>query len=348
MHKVSKSVVDRKALRAFFPFDNLQEEYLQRVLAKVSVKTFPKGTLIFKRGKAMSETFYLIDGNVDLVNSQFEISSVSPESDDCRFPLIETSPTQVSAVAKSEVTLYAIERDFLDLVMAWSQTGDNSMTNTKKPTEVEESSGGGSDWMSSLLQSPLFTQVPPANIQQLFTRFETLTVDAGEVIIREGEPGKHFYVIEKGAAKVVRQNGKLEVALTAGHYFGEEALVGETTRNASVVMATSGTLMRLGKEDFKTLLQEPVIRFVDVEEVRQAQVKGVSLQLLDIRLPIEFRHHHVPESQNLPLSKLRSRFKDLDMSTQYVVADNAGRRSEVAAHLLCQAGFDAYILKNAD
>ncbi|TQV84106.1 cyclic nucleotide-binding domain-containing protein [Exilibacterium tricleocarpae] len=337
-------------LRTFTPFDNLNDEYINRVQGRVKLRHVAKGTLVFKRGRALPESFYLVAGHIDLIDSSFAVTSLTPDSADVRFPLGGSSPPQVSAIAKSEVKLLSVERDFLDLVMAWSQSSDFSMTGLKDQ-QVEV--GGGeddddeSDWMSCLLRSPLFTQIPPANIQQLFTRFESVEVKSGEPVVKEGEQGDYFYVIESGEARVQSKTGKLEAVLCAGDYFGEEALVGDTTRNATVTMDTDGVLMRLDKDTFKALLQEPLLRYIDYEALREQSDGAGAIQVLDVRLPIEHRHRHVTGARSLPLSSLRGRFTALDRQQVYVITDDAGRRSEVAAQLLCQAGFDACILKDA-
>lgn len=350
---MSNLAINFETLKAFTPFDNLQDKYLQQVAAKVSIKAYPKGTLIFKRGKVNNESYYLIEGDVDLVNSQFEITSLATGSEARRFPLNDTSPSQVSAVAKSEVKLLSVERDLLDLAMVWSQSVDiadgQRDDNTEQPGRPFSQPPGEPevDWMSALLRSPLFTRVPPANIQQLFTRFEQLPVKAGDLVVKQDVPGDYFYVIERGRARVESKDGKVLVNLQAGQFFGEEALVGETTRNASVVMTTNGALMRLGKEDFQNLLQKPTVRFVEMDEVNQHRGGARALQILDVRLPVEFRFQHLKDALNIPLHRLRARFSSLNDKVIYVVTDDAGRRSDVAAHLLCQAGFDTYILKNS-
>lgn len=350
---MSNLTINFETLKTFTPFDNLQDKYLQQVAAKVTVREYPKGTLIFRRGKENNESYYLIEGDVDLVNSQFEVSSLNAESEARRFPLNESSPSRVSAVAKSEVKLLAVERDLLDLVMAWSQSGEIAEAQTdnyvQQPVRPLSQPPGERevDWMSALLHSPLFSRVPPANIQQLFARFEHVTVKAGDVIVKQDVPGDYFYVIERGRARVVSKEGKVIADLAAGQFFGEEALVGDTTRNASVVMTTEGALMRLGKEDFKNLLQKPAMRFVEMDEVNRYLGEERELQIVDVRLPVEFRFQHLKGALNIPLHRLRNRFSNLNPQAVYVVTDNAGRRSDVAAHLLCQAGFDAYILKNS-
>src|SRR5690606_21439096 len=139
-------------------------------------------------------------------------------------PLNAGSPTQVSALAKSTAILLVIERDFLDLVMAWSESGGDDY----QPLKEEEG-----DWMSALLQAPLFSKIPPANISQLFVRVEVQRATPGEVIIREGERGDYRSVLDTGSATVMHRPGHIRAGLRPGDYFGEEGLVGDTTRNAT-------------------------------------------------------------------------------------------------------------------
>lgn len=331
--------LQRDTLRGFTPFDRLSDEYLDKVLEKAEWVEMPRGTLIFKRGKTLDVQHYLMSGRVDLIDAQFQSTSLEAGSDNASFPLADHSPTQVSAVAKTDVELIALERDFLDLVLAWSQSGDHP--------EGVSAGADEHDWMSYLLESPLFTRVPPGHIQQLFVRFEEIDVATGDVIVREGEPGDYFYVLESGRARVTDKAGKVLAELGAGSYFGEEALVGDTTRNANVDMLSAGRLMRLEKADFKTLLQEPVIKAIPAAEWTERSASLSDYELLDVRLAVERRFGKLEGSRNIPLGQLRNTLAQLNKATAYVVADDAGRRSYVAIQLLAQAGLEVYLLEDA-
>lgn len=333
-------------LARFSPFNTLAFEYLSKVIEKASVKEYAKGAIIFKRGRELNHSMYLVSGNVDLIDSQFSITSISSEEDSHKVPLNSASPTQVSAVAKSPVVILSVESDFSDLVLAWSESGNQEGAEVADEHAEFEAAEEG-DWMSSLLQSPFFNKIPPGNIRQLFLRFKSQKAAADEVIIKEGERGDYFYVLELGSAKVLDKQGNILAALRPGDYFGEEALVGDTTRNATVQMLTPGKLMTLEKSDFLTLLQEPVRRFITYEELTKDLEPQNRYQIIDVRLPLERRFQSVPQSRNIPLSQLRKNLPDLDQSQVYVVTDDAGRRADVAAQLLNQAGYETLILQEA-
>lgn len=336
--------VTRELLQSFTPFDNLSPEYLDKALAKVAVREYLKGAQIFTQGERTDDSFFLLKGKVELLESNYCTHQVNTDSEQSRFALNQCNPHQASAVAKSRVQVLTIEREFLDLLLTWSQSGEYSLTGLQDHHIDVDGEDDGVDWMSNLLRSPLLQQVPPANIQQLFAHFETLEFDAGAVVIREGDAGDYFYVIESGSAQVTSKGSNSSVELIAGQYFGEEALVGETLRNATVTMMSSGKLMRLNKAAFTTLLQEPVLRYISFDDI--AAPEGG--QVVDVRLPIEFRQNSVPGSVNLPLGRLRKQLQQFSQGQRLVVTDDGGHRSQVAAHLLCQAGFDSYILQDAD
>lgn len=334
----------RAEVRFFSPFNALSSEYLDKVIEKAQLRELPKGKIIFKRGKTLDENYYLLEGRVDLIDAQFEKQTLDAGSEASRTPLNNGMPTQVSALAKTSVKLICLERDFVDLVLAWSQSGEV----VEHEQEPESPPADEHDWMSYLLEAPLFARVPPSNIQKLFVRFESVEFDAGSWVIREGEPGDFFYVLERGRAQVLNKAGEPLAEIGPGEYFGEEALVGETTRNAGVRMLTQGSLMRLEKQDFSELLQEPVMRSIDKQELQQLREKGRSVEILDVRLPLERRMGFIDKSRNIPLAKLRESLPELDGEHLYLVSDDSGRRACVAVQLLLQAGLDAMILSQSE
>jgi rhodanese-related sulfurtransferase len=131
--------------------------------------------------------------------------------------------------------------------------------------------------------------------------------------------------------------------LKMGDTFGEEALISEAKRNATVTMLSDGYLMRLGKEDFRKLLNEPFLEWVDYEQAKQIAASGG--QWLDVRLPSEFEHYHAPNAINIPLYSLRLKIKSLSRTTHYIVCCDTGRRSSACAYILSERGFHASVLR---
>ena len=78
--------------------------------------------------------------------------------------------------------------------------------------------------------------------------------DAGETIIREGEPGEEFFLISDGEVDVIRADHEV-ARLGPGDFFGEVALISGEPRNATVVGDRSAVdTYVLGKTDFQSAL----------------------------------------------------------------------------------------------
>src|SRR5690606_1030394 len=131
--------------------------------------------------------------------------------------------------------------------------------------------------------------------------------------------------------------------LGVGDTFGEEALISEAKRNATVTMLTDGVLMRLAKKDFRELLNEPLVRWVNPEQAEQLVTKK-GATWLDVRLPSEFQNLAIESAVNVPLYFIRLKLSTLDATRPVVVYCDTGRRSSAAAFILVEKGFDAYVL----
>ncbi|TVZ38515.1 Cyclic nucleotide-binding domain-containing protein [Alteromonadaceae bacterium 2753L.S.0a.02] len=342
-------MITRELLKSFVPFNGLEDEYLQEALNKIQVEEYQRGQMIFKRGRALSSKYFLLEGQVDLINSAFYVSTILDDSAAAQAALNNESPTLCSAVAKSAVVrVFTIDSELLDRLVAWSQSMsspglddiDLSSTGQFEVEEIDEQGGG--DWMAALLQAPLFSRIPLTQVQELFLRFEDIRLEKGDMVMKEGEKGDFFYVLVAGSARVFNRSESVDLVVQPGQFFGEEALLGDTPRNASIQMLTAGHLKRLNAEDFNALLKAPVVRYV---EDRVLEKLGKPYKLLDVKMPMEYRFQHRPGAINIPLSRLRNSMADLGRTSIYVVTDDAGSRADIAAHLLCQAGFEAMILK---
>lgn len=339
--------VAAETLAGLVPFGGLANSHLDDIRKHGRCQRYQADQVLFKRSEAGTMLVYLLAGSVDLTDAEFQATSVQAGTPRARHPLDDHDPHGVTAVTTSAVEVFLVPKDHVDLVLTWDQAGHYMVT------DLTESQGGAEgDWMSSLLSSSLFTTVPPANIQQLFSKFEEVRYSAGDAVVRQGEPGDYFYVIKQGRCRVTRtvarggESREVELAeLGPGQVFGEDALIGDTPRNATVAMSSDGQLMRLGQEDFQALLQNPVLEYVDHSGLAELQAENRVL-VLDVRLPGEFQRGRLPESRNLPLPVLRENFAKLDPGFLYVVTCDGGRRSMLGAYLLNQHGFDARVLKD--
>jgi len=96
---------------------------------------------------------------------------------------------------------------------------------------------------------PMFAPLPALTLERLARRLVPVSVTAGAWIIRQGEGGDRFYVVESGEVefsiddRVIRTEG-------AGASFGEIALLRDIPRTASVRAVTDAQLLTLARGPF--------------------------------------------------------------------------------------------------
>lgn len=333
-------------LRTFSPFDGMKPESLAAFARKVARKQAPKGRLLFTEGDEERQTFYLVSGSIDLLAEGEIVGSVRSGTPKSKSPLAHVLPRPYSAVVTSDRIEYLqIDSEFLDVAVTLDQTGAYKVMELNG---LDENGPGADDWMTALLQTKAFHKIPPANIQAVFMRLQRVDMRAGEVVIKQGDSGDYFYVVVKGSCSVAREtplnkDGVKLAELKMGDTFGEEALISEVKRNATVTMLTDGCLMRLAKDDFHKLLHEPLLEWVDYESAKRIAAEGG--QWVDVRLPSEFEHYRADGAINIPLHSLRLKMKALDRNRHYIVCCDTGRRSSACAYILSERGYQASVLR---
>jgi CRP-like cAMP-binding protein len=340
-----KQLIDKAVLKTLVPPSALNHESFHELAGKTYVEEVAAGKTIFRRGDTDKKTTYVLEGEVQLTSDKGISSTVVGGTTNARHPLAHNQPRQHTAVARSACKIARIDSDLLDILLTWDQLSGIEVSEIHPETGTNEDAE--TDWMTRILQSQAFRQIPAANIQAMFMRMQEKPARAGDTIIKQGDDGDYYYIIKSGKAKVTRPSktgAELVLAqLAEGDSFGEEALLSEAKRNANVIMLTDGNLMRLSKEDFNSLLKEPMVNWVTRSDAEARTAQGA--QWLDVRLESEFANDGIKGSINIPLFMLRMKAETLDPKSEYIVYCDTGRRSSAAAFLLNERGIRAFVLK---
>lgn len=336
--------VNEARLRQFSPLDGMKSESLRSLARQVTITELGANRVLFRAGDTDRRTIWLASGTLDLREGDRTIAILRGGTPEARRPLSPTLPRKFTARVLDPIQYLAIDSDLLDTLVTWDQTGVYEVGELQR----QFVSGEESDWMTTLLQNPAFQRIPPPNIQAIFMRMQRVNCRAGEVVIQQGTEGDCFYAIVSGRCSVTRETplsrqGISLAELGPGAAFGEEALISDAKRNATVSMLTGGALMRLNKQDFLELLKEPLQQWVDYPQARKIIERGG--RWLDVRLPSECQSLTIEGALNIPLCFLRVKLSALDRCVPYVVYCDTGRHSSAAAFILLELGFDACVLR---
>jgi putative ABC transport system ATP-binding protein len=105
-----------------------------------------------------------------------------------------------------------------------------------------------------LRHSDIFSKLTPDALTEVARKMTKEKFSTDEIIIRQGDPGEKFYLIQKGLADVIVDDGKARKVvanLNDGDFFGEAALITGEPRNATVRSRSDTILYSLNKQAFK-------------------------------------------------------------------------------------------------
>lgn len=329
-----------RVIRQLIPLSTLPFTKFEALCAQIKIEDAEEGQFLFKCGDERNDLVYLIDGSVTLQTDLLKIETIKSDSSSARFALAHQIPRKVHAVASSRIRFLRLNADMMKSAQDVPYEEAESFMVVE---EVEDND----DWMTTLLKSPVFRALPPANLQKILIGMQEVRVDAGTVIVNQGEPGDFYYIIKRGQCLVSRKPApsakEIKLAqLGDQDTFGEDALISGEPRNVSVSALTDVSLLRLGKEQFLTLIKQPTLKYISYKDAQDLVAKGADL--IDVREPDEYKPKHLPFSINLPFFSLRMQLKTLNRQHPIVVVCQNGKMSETAAFILMRHKFNALIL----
>ena len=350
--------------KTLIPLKAMTERHLAELLSTTEPEMVFRGQSLMSCGDYDHQHLYLLHGEIELVDADGYKQCV--KATNSLLPIAHQQPRQHNAIALTDCSVLRLDSERVDKLLAWSQIAEYLLLDFSYQPDLDEDA----DWIATVLRSNLFFKVPPTNVESIFSRFQPEVVSAGDVILRQGELGDKCYFIKEGEAEVVRASDAASapehVAMIGpGRCFGEDALVNETVRNATVIMRSHGVLMTLAKVDFIRLLKEPALPSLGINQwlaLSQGEVVSSKREseskesedggkkaapptiVIDARTEEEYAEGHLPLAINIPLNLLRIKMRQLQKTADYLVYCETGRRSGALAHIMEKQGFKARVL----
>lgn len=326
-------------LRSLTPLNVLSEQQWRELRSQLVPQPLLAGQLLFRLGDQARLTYYLLAGELSLRAPDGRQQRLSAGSEASCLPLSPSLPRLHEARALTDVSVLALDSATLDRLLTWRLAYQDLLLELGQDH-------GEVEWLERLLDNPLFSRVPPSNVRAMLGRLRRIELKAGSSVLREGEAGDCCYFLYSGRAEVMRGvDSALQVLaeLEVGACFGEEALLADRPRNATVTLLEDGVVLRLDRQDFFALLKAPVVDEVSLAEAARLLASGA--QWLDVRLQEEYERGHALESLHMPLQLLRLKARLLDKARTYLCYCDSGKRSASAVFLLSQLGFNACTLR---
>lgn len=152
--------------------------------------------------------------------------------------------------------------------------GCNNSSEREQDCQETRANQEYADTIMFLSKVPLLKRLPQDEHPLLATAIDVAEYKPGEVVIRQGDTGNELFVIKKGVAHVwsAEENSDAQIVakLKGGDYFGENALLHEAPRNATIIAETALTTLKISRERFQHLKLHQKLQFAK----RKAVVAG--------------------------------------------------------------------------
>jgi putative peptide zinc metalloprotease protein len=239
----------RALLRRIPLFATMDDAELDLLCSQLRVEQFAPGRTIIRQGDPGDRFYIVYRGHVEVTQrDENGVSNVVEQLERGRYfgelALLNDAPRNATCRATVPTELLSLSRgDFERLVKArfgLRETVDRSLTRAELLRGV-----------------PLFDDLDAHQIQLIAAQMREERYEPGEAIIRQGEVGETFYVIESGRLETsVRQDGGERVVAQRGpgEYVGEIALLMQVPRTATVRALTAVQVLVLQREDFDRLV----------------------------------------------------------------------------------------------
>lgn len=234
-----------------FLFSHMDDEQSSLVLGAMVEKLIPRsGIKVISQGD-QGDYFYVVEkGKFDIyVNPSGaigpgpdglgkKVATIEPGGSFGELALMYNAPRAATVMSvESNCTLWALDRVTFRRIL---------MDSTFQRRRLYE---------SFLEEVPILSTLTKYERSKIADALETQSHPAGTTIIKEGDAGEAFYLLESGEAEAYKSGSQGPVKqYRKGDYFGELALLNDAPRAASVVSRTDVKVATLSKDGFQRLL----------------------------------------------------------------------------------------------
>ena len=326
-------------LNGFTSLNTLSAQQYTDLKPQLIIQHFLAGQTVVCLAESMQKTCFLVSGDVFYRSEKGVELYIEAGSEESQHALPTNTSESYSLLAATDCSVVLIDRNRLAGLLTWQQASQDLLLEL-------DAEGEDMEWLSALLDNPLFSRVPAVNIREMLQRLHRLDLPKGSAVIEEGGRGDRCYFLRSGSAQVSQyRDGHERVLadLSMGACFGEEALLSDAPRNATITLLEDSHVLYLDRVDFLELLKAPVTQEMSFAQVGQLLEQGA--QWLDVRRFDEYERGHAAQALNMPLDLLRLKARLLDKDKTYLCYCDNGKRSQSAVFLLTQLGFKAYGLQ---
>jgi len=231
------------ALSKVSVLSGLSDEQLYRLVPLLETITYGRGSYVIREGE-LGDAFYIVESGM------FAVERNGRLLDDEKSRMREGDSFGGASLLDRTVTMRTADVRCLEDGDVLRMTKADFVANLGHLEDIRNM------WhLVALRRTKLFSHLPESKLLEIAAASGKAQFRKGDLIIKHGERGDKFYIIEKGTCEVIGTSGKVLNRMDAGTPFGEAALLSESKRTASVqVVSEQCSVLSLQRSEFHTLL----------------------------------------------------------------------------------------------
>ena len=248
-------------------FESLSPETLAGLPGAIQQHSYGDGAAILRQGERGDQLCWLAEGSVrvwveDGAGLPCDVAKLGPGAIFGETALLDDRQRRTATViAEGPVQVISLARPaFAKLLAALGQQADRVGEHLRTA--------------AALRSHPLFQGLDAAGLRDLLKAAEVVHAENGQVLVRQGEPGEHLFVVREGLVAVER-DGRTLARLQPGAWFGELVLLGSQVRTATVTALQPCVLVRLPRHALDGALARDLQGAAHLLEVASERLEAV-------------------------------------------------------------------------
>jgi cAMP-dependent protein kinase regulator len=236
-----KKKIKERCLTSFL-FNNFDDVEISTIVDALEEKHYKKDDYIIKQGDS-GDNVYIIEKGELICEKVFNkgdpptyLKTYKEGELFGELALLYNAPRAATIYAKTDCVLWALDRLTFNSIV--KESAINKREKYKKFLET----------------IPLLSTVESYELYSICDAIKTEKYEKNQYIIKEGEQGDKFFILDEGEAVATKENMNFKKQYIKGDYFGELALLRNAPRAASVMAVTDCKVLTLDRPAFKRLL----------------------------------------------------------------------------------------------
>jgi cGMP-dependent protein kinase len=248
----------KAALAKHIMFSSLSDENTECIVDEMKMFSLQVGQLVFEQGRGADHIYVVATGKLEVTVNSVRTSLLKHGHCFGEQALLQSALRNCSVRALEAVELWGLDRGTFRRVLASAINANYE------------------ELLVFISSVKLFHSLTASQKTSLVEALSLQRYETGQVIVNEGDPGDLFYLIKEGLVSCTQQGRELR-RMSKGEFFGEQALLYDTVRTATVTALSEIKCISISREMLVEVLGHRLQDIIYHNSIRMALERSAYL-----------------------------------------------------------------------